>query len=71
VLGQAVEAAGQVTKLEDALNRNLAALGGAQHFQETQMNLLAAVNLLNARLSELTPAAPRVTLPLPARGKAA
>lgn len=71
VLLQVVEAAGQVTKLEDALNHNLAALAGSQHFQETQLNLLAAVHLLNARLGEMTPAKPQVALQHPAVGHAA
>jgi len=71
VLLQVVEAAGQVTKLEDALNHNLAALAGAQHFQETQMNLLAAVHLLNARLGDMAPAKPQVNLQHHAIGHAA
>jgi biopolymer transport protein ExbB/TolQ len=71
VLLQVVEAAGQVTKLEDALNHNLAALAGTQHFQETQMNLLAAVHLLNARLGDMAPAKPQVALQHPALGHAA
>ena len=71
VLLQVVEAAGQVTRLEDALNHNLAALAGAQHFQETQLNLLAAVHLLNARLGEMAPSKPHVALQHPAVGHAA
>jgi biopolymer transport protein ExbB/TolQ len=71
VLLQVVEAAGQVTKLEDALNNNLSALAGAQHFQETQLNLLAAVHLLNARLGEVAPAKPQVNLQHHAVGHAA
>ncbi|HEY5312386.1 MAG TPA: MotA/TolQ/ExbB proton channel family protein [Pirellulales bacterium] len=71
VLLQVVEAAGHVTKLEDALNHNLSALAGTQHFQETQMNLLAAVHLLNARLGDMTSAKPQVALQHPALGHAA
>lgn len=52
VLGRAVEAAGQVVKLEDALNRNLTALAGAKHFEQTVLSLAAAVNMLSARLTE-------------------
>ncbi len=59
VLGRAVEAAGQVVRLEDALNRNLAALAGAKHFEQTVLSLAAAVNMLSARLAESPgPAAP-------------
>ncbi|HEX4148494.1 MAG TPA: MotA/TolQ/ExbB proton channel family protein [Pirellulales bacterium] len=71
VLLQVVQAVGQVTKLEDALNHNLASLAGAQHFQETQMNLLAAVHLLNARLGDVAPAKPQVSLQHHAIGHAA
>jgi biopolymer transport protein ExbB/TolQ len=57
VLQRAVEAAGEVTGLEDALNRNLAALAGAKHFEQTVLSLAAAVNMLSARLAE-SPNAP-------------
>ena len=57
VLQQAVAAAGEVTRLEDTLNRNLAALAGAKHFEQTVLSLAAAVNMLSARLAE-TPNAP-------------
>jgi hypothetical protein len=56
VLRQVVQASGEVVRLEDALNRNLAALAGSRHFEQTVLNLAAAVQLLNARLSELPPA---------------
>ncbi|HWA99258.1 MAG TPA: MotA/TolQ/ExbB proton channel family protein [Pirellulales bacterium] len=62
VLLQVVEATGEVTKLEDALNRNLSTLAGARHVQETLENLSAAVHLLNARLGQALPPAPPVTL---------
>lgn len=68
VLGRAVEASGEVTRLEDALNRNLATLAGAKHFEQTVMSLAAAIHLLNARLSE----SPADTTPIqlePKRGK--
>jgi biopolymer transport protein ExbB/TolQ len=57
VLQRAVEASGEVRRLEDALNRNLATLSGAKHFAQTVMSLAAAIHLLNARLAE-TPVAP-------------
>jgi hypothetical protein len=62
VLLQVVEATGQVHKLEDALNRNLASLGGSKHLQESLLSLGAAIQLLNARLTQLTPLAPRIEL---------
>jgi hypothetical protein len=52
VLARAVEASGQVTRLQDALNRNLAALAGAKNFEQTVMSLAAAIHLLNARLAD-------------------
>jgi biopolymer transport protein ExbB/TolQ len=58
VLERAVAAAGEVTRLEDALNGNLAALAGAKHFEQTVLSLAAAVNMLSARLAETAPAAP-------------
>ena len=57
ILQRAIEASGEVRSLEDALNRNLATLAGAKHFEQTVMSLAAAIHLLNARLAE-TPAAP-------------
>ena len=57
MLQQAIEAAGEVTGLEDALNRNLAALAGAKHFEQTVLSLAAAVNMLSARLAD-SPNAP-------------
>ncbi len=53
VIQQAVAAVGEVARLEDALNRNLSALAGAKHFEQTVMSLAAAINLLNARLAEM------------------
>ena len=52
VLRRAVEAAGEVVRLEDVLNHNLAALSGAKNFEQTVMSLAAAIHLLNARLAE-------------------
>jgi biopolymer transport protein ExbB/TolQ len=54
MLQNAVEAAGEIAKLEDTLNRNLTALSGAKHFEQTVLSLAAAVNMLSARLAEST-----------------
>ena len=62
ILLQVVEATGQVTKLEDALNRNLASLAGAEHFHDTMLNLSAVINLLNARLGHVAPLGKSVDL---------
>lgn len=61
VLLQVVEATGQVTRLENTLNENLAALASAQHFEEAMVSLSATLNLLNARLGA-TSAVPHVDL---------
>ncbi len=55
VLRQVVEATGQIARLEETLNGNLSALAGAQHFEETLLNLSGAIHLLNARLSHAAP----------------
>ncbi len=61
----------QVARMEETLNRNLASLAGAGHFEETVMSLAAAIHLLTARLAE-TPASPIVRLESPRRaGQAA
>ncbi len=52
-----VQATRDVEQLEDALNRNLAALAGAKNFEQTVLGLAAAIHLLNARLAD-SPAAP-------------
>ncbi len=62
VLQRAVEAAGEVARLEDALNRNLASLAGAKHFQQTVLSLAAAVNMLSARLAESPGTTPQINL---------
>jgi hypothetical protein len=49
VLERAVAAAGEVTRLEKALNDNLSALAGAKHFEQTVLSLAAAVNMLSAQ----------------------
>ena len=60
ILLRVVEATGHITRLEEQLNRNLSALAGAQHFEETLLNLAGTVNLLNARLGHV--AAPQIGL---------
>jgi len=58
ILERAVTAAGEVTSLEDALNRNLDQLRGAKHFEQTAVSLAAAVQLLAARLGDDNPYTP-------------
>jgi hypothetical protein len=53
VMGRAVQAAGEVTRLEDALNRNLSALAGSKNFEETVVSLAAAIHLLTSRLGDM------------------
>jgi biopolymer transport protein ExbB/TolQ len=55
ILLEVIQASGQVARLEQTLNSNLAALAGAQHFEETWLNLAGAINLLNARLGQVAP----------------
>ena len=62
VLERAIAAAGEVTRLEDALNRNLTTLAGARHFEQTALSLAAAVNMLSARLAETPHAAVPIKL---------
>lgn len=62
LLREVVDATGRVVQLEDALNRNLGALAGSHHFEQTVLSLSAAVNMLGARLGQPTVAAPRVEL---------
>jgi hypothetical protein len=50
VLLKVVEATGQVRRLEEALNSNLATLAGAHHFEETVVGLSAALQLMSAQL---------------------
>ncbi|MDY0164960.1 MAG: MotA/TolQ/ExbB proton channel family protein [Thermoguttaceae bacterium] len=62
VLERAVAAVGEVTSLEKTLNRNLAALRGAQNFEKTVLSLAAAIPLISARLAELPDNVPDVEL---------
>ncbi len=56
VMTKALEATGDVIKLENALNNNLKTLAGAKHFEETVMSLSATIHLLNTRLGSLNDA---------------
>ncbi|MEM7312888.1 MAG: MotA/TolQ/ExbB proton channel family protein, partial [Planctomycetota bacterium] len=47
---QAINATGEVTKVQNALNENMRSLSLMGKFDETVMSLSAAINLLNARL---------------------
>jgi len=47
---QAINATGEVSKVQNALNENLKSLTMMGQFDETIMSLSAAINLLNARL---------------------
>jgi hypothetical protein len=70
LLAQIVGATDHLSGLEQELNRNLAALAGAKHFEETVISLSAAIGLLSARLG--APDAPRVELiPTKRKGQAA
>jgi biopolymer transport protein ExbB/TolQ len=62
VLRQVVEATGQVARLEDTLNHNLAALAGSQHLEETLLNVSAALQLLTARLGQIPGGSPHLDL---------
>jgi|TARA_B100000809_G_scaffold230175_1_gene244292 biopolymer transport protein ExbB/TolQ len=62
IMLKVVAGLGQVSTLEDTLNKNLSTLAGAQHFQETVMSLAAAIQLLNARLGNDNPDALQVSL---------
>jgi biopolymer transport protein ExbB/TolQ len=55
IMARAVEATGDVLKLEQALNENLRTLAGAKNFEDTVMSLAAAIHLLNTRLGRTLP----------------
>jgi biopolymer transport protein ExbB/TolQ len=67
VMERTVQAVGDVARLEDALNRNLSTLAGAKHFEQTIASMAAAINLLNAKLSEVPAASQPVKLVEPHR----
>lgn len=50
VLLKVVESTSQVQRLEETLNRNLSSLGRTHNFEETLINLSAAIQLLSARV---------------------
>jgi hypothetical protein len=66
VLLKVVEATGQVRRLEEALNSNLAALAGSHRFEETVVGLAAALQLLSGQLGR--PALARDEISLSAKG---
>ena len=68
VLRNVIEATGQVAKLEDRLNQNLAALAGARNFEETVNSLAAVIHLLNSKLGTVGDKAV-VQLDRPSSGK--
>ncbi len=47
---QSINAAGEVAKLQNALNENMRSLSLVSEFDQTIASLSAAVNLLNSRL---------------------
>lgn len=51
VLLKVVDATGQIKRLEESLNENLAAVRQAHNFEEMALNLSAAIQLLGARLA--------------------
>ena len=57
-MARAIEASGEVTRLQDALNQNLNTLAGAKNFEDTVMSLSAAIHLLNTRLGGPESASP-------------
>jgi biopolymer transport protein ExbB/TolQ len=50
VMAKVVEATGEISHLETALNGNLAALAGSKNFEDTVMSLSATIQLLTSRL---------------------
>jgi hypothetical protein len=71
-IARAVEASGQIARLEETLNRNLAALAGSKNFEQTVMSLAAAIHLLNSRLADVPAETSAVQLEAPRRtGQAA
>ena len=52
LMTKAIQATGDVIKLESVLNHNLEALAGSRNFEDTVMSLAAAIHLLNVRLGK-------------------
>ncbi len=59
VLLKVVDATGQIRKLEESLNDNLAAVQHTHNFEEMAINLSAAIQLLSARLGHPLNVRPR------------
>jgi hypothetical protein len=59
---QAINATGEVAKVQNALNENMRSLSLMGKFDETVMSLSAAINLLNARLGSPKQNSQRVRL---------
>jgi biopolymer transport protein ExbB/TolQ len=62
VMGEVVQATGDVIKLEKSLNENLQALAGAKNFEDTVMSLSAAIHLMSTRLGTGAAQTPAVEL---------
>ena len=62
IMLQAINASGEVSKIQGALNENLKSLSLMGNFDETVMSLSAAINLLNARLGSAAGAPARPTV---------
>jgi len=62
ILLRVVDATGQIARLEDTLNRNLSSLSGAHNFEETLINLSAAIQLLGARMGNASRPISQVSL---------
>ena len=62
LLARAIDASRDIRQLEAALNDNLRALSGAQHFEATVNSLAAAIHLLNTRLGSIPEANPPLEL---------
>ncbi len=72
VMARAVEATGEVIKLEASLNQNLKSLAGAKNFEDTVMSLSAAIHLLNTQLGASAAETQQVELEQkPSQGRAA
>jgi light-regulated signal transduction histidine kinase (bacteriophytochrome) len=53
VLLKVVDATGQITKLEESLTQNLAAVQQSHSFEDMAVNLSAAIQLLSSRLGHV------------------
>jgi hypothetical protein len=54
VLLKVVDSTGQITRLEESLVKNLAAIEKANNFEQVSDNLTAVIQLLSARLGQIT-----------------